>query len=101
MIIGRLFGWCFVVVAIVMASAEAVMALGTGGYDGIAAAEVLTLLIGETPEVTAAPQGVDALFHLFMAMPAWTMIGAIGLVLLHTFRDRRRYLLRRRPSSFV
>ena len=49
MVVGRFLGWFLVILAIVMASAEAVMALGTGAYSGLATADVWTLLVGHAP----------------------------------------------------
>jgi uncharacterized membrane-anchored protein len=87
-----------VVLAIVIASAEAVMALGASGHAGLATADVVTLLTGQAPEFSAAaaPQLLAAVGEGVMAMPAWLVIGVIGLSLAHAFRARRT---RRRKST--
>ncbi len=97
---GRTLGWVMVVVAIIIASAEAVMALGASGHAGLATADVVTLLIGQAPQFSAArwPELFSALGQGIMAMPAWLVIGVMGLSLAHTFRARR---IRRRPSTIV
>ena len=50
MFIGRAFGWTMVLAAILMASGEAIMALGSGSYQGLATADVWALLWGQTPD---------------------------------------------------
>ena len=104
MTFGRILGWCFVLAAIVMVSAETVMALGTGSYNGLATVEVWTLLLGDSPDFIA--QGFSGGFWaglgtLLMAMPAWAAFGVIGLMTIHLCRDRRKAHLRRlRQSRF-
>jgi hypothetical protein len=100
-VIGRVFGWFLVVLAIVMASAEAVMALGTGAYSGLATAEVWTLLVGQAPG--ALPGGnsneiLSAAGALFMALPAWIVFGLCGFAVVHLCRARRQ---RRRRFTTV
>ena len=56
MIFGRTAGWMLVILAIVMASAEAVMALGIGTYNGLATADVWTLLVGQSPVGRPEPE---------------------------------------------
>jgi len=87
-----------VIVAIIIASAEAVMALGASGYAGLATADIVTLLIGQSPEFSASrwPEIFSALGAGVMAMPAWLVIGVVGLSLAHMFRKRR---LRRRVTT--
>jgi hypothetical protein len=100
-IIGRAFGWFLVVLAIVMASAEAVMALGTGAYSGLATAEVWTLLVGQTPSTLLGANSNEipsVVGTLVMAMPAWILFGVSGVVLLHLCRARRQ---RRRRFTTV
>lgn len=86
------------IVAIIIASAEAVMALGASGHSGLATSDVVTLLTGQSPQFTASrwPELLSALGAGVMAMPAWLVIGVMGLSLAHVFRKRR---LRRRPSN--
>jgi hypothetical protein len=49
MLFGRLAGWGLIAVAAVMASVDAVMALGPADYAGIMTSEVLILLTGGEP----------------------------------------------------
>ena len=89
--LGRVFGWFLVVLAIVMASAEAVMALGTGAYAGLATAEVWTLLVGRSPSAwldAGSNQIISAMGALVMAMPAWILFGLSGITVLHLCRAR-------------
>jgi len=82
-----------VVLAIVMASAEAVMALGTGAYNGLATVDVWTLLVGQTPTFAAEAGAMQVLATVgtgIMAMPAWVVFGALGFMLLHLCRQRPR-----------
>jgi hypothetical protein len=79
--------------AIVMASAEAVMALGTGAYSGLATADVWTLLVGHAPNgIFAADsnQLFGAVSTLVMAMPAWIAFGVCGFMFVHVCRKRRQ-----------
>ncbi len=74
------------------------MALGASGHPGLATSDIVTLLTGQSPQFTASrwPELFSALGAAVMAMPAWLVIGAIGLALAHAFRARR---VRRRVSS--
>jgi hypothetical protein len=96
-LIGRILGWALVVVATLMASGEAVMALGAASYPGLATSEVVTLLVGQpiAPSFTSAPDVLAALGVGLLAMPAWLVIGATGLVLTQVCRVRRSRRLRR------
>ncbi|MBL8644922.1 MAG: hypothetical protein JNK21_13385 [Rhodospirillaceae bacterium] len=87
-----------VIVAIIMASAEAVMALGASGHAGLATSDIVTLLTGQAPQfsTTRWPEIFSALGSGVMAMPAWLVTGVIGLSLAHIFRARR---IRRRVST--
>ena len=92
MIFGRTAGWALVVLAIIMASAEAVMALGTGAYTGLATVDVWKLLVGQSPAFATQTDSTQALAAVgvgVMAMPAWVAFGFIGFVLLHVCRKRR------------
>ncbi len=90
-IVGRLTGWVCVILAIIMASAEAVMALGTGAYSGLATSDVWTLLVGQSPGGLATSSGViSTAGSLFMAMPAWLVFGFSGFALVHVCRMRRQ-----------
>ena len=75
-----------------MASAEAVMALGTGAYSGLATADVWTLLVGQTPAFATQTDSTQLLAALgvgIMAMPAWVAFGLSGFLLIHIYRKRR------------
>jgi putative Ca2+/H+ antiporter (TMEM165/GDT1 family) len=90
-VIGRIFGWFSVILAFVMASAEAVMALGTGAYNGLATSEVLTLLVGDAPGSIldrTSNEIIAAGGALFMAMPAWLAFAVCGFMLVHVCRKR-------------
>ena len=91
MVFGRLAGWALVLLAIITASAEAVMALGTGAYNGLATADIWTLLVGQTPSFTASGsfQMLSALGAAVMVTPAWIVFGAAGFLLAHVCRKRR------------
>jgi len=93
LIIGRILGWTLVILAMVMASAEAVMALGTGAYNGLATADVWTLLVGQAP--LEALEGSSNRFLatasiVIMNMPAWIAFGLSGVVVVHLCRERRQ-----------
>ena len=90
MIFGRSFGWTLVLLAIIIASAEAVMALGAGQYSGLATADIWTLLVGQTPSFAAnSSEILNAASAGIMAMPAWIVIGIVGVALAHFCRKRR------------
>jgi len=75
-----------------MGSAEAVMALGTGAYSGLATADIWTLLVGQTPSFTTETDSLQILAALgtgIMQMPAWIVVGALGFSIAHVCRKRR------------
>ena len=91
MFIGRIVGWGMIAVALLMASGEAVMALGTGTYHGLATSDVWALLWGQTPQVDQSNVPGDMwllAMAIFMAMPAWAVVGPIGVVVAHLCRRR-------------
>lgn len=96
MLLGRLFGWVLLALAAVMASADAVLALGPDDYAGIITADVVILLTGDpfTPEsfwTMLGRQGASLL-----SLPAWVVVLAMGLTSLLVFRKRqRRFRFRR------
>ncbi|MGE5505829.1 MAG: hypothetical protein ACM31L_15525 [Actinomycetota bacterium] len=98
MFFGRLVGWLLLVVAVIMASADAVLALGPMEYAGIVTADVVTLLSGRAPEVDGGFSAVDAIGSAVLALPAWSVVGATGLALLMGFRKRprKRFVFRSR-----
>jgi hypothetical protein len=78
--------------AMLMASAEAVLALGTGAYSGLATVDLWTLLVGQSPSFDTASTSVDILALMVagvMQMPAWVVVGATGFILAHVCRKRR------------
>ena len=80
------------ILAILMASAEAVMALGMGAYDSLATVDLWTLLVGQSPSFGAAHGSVEVLAAAgagIMQMPAWVVIGVLGFALAHFCRKRR------------
>ena len=85
-----------------MASAEAVMALGTGAYNGLATADVWTLLVGQAP-LEALEGSSNRLLStasiLIMNMPAWIAFGLSGFFLVHMCRVRRQRRRRFRPVN--
>ncbi len=97
MIFGRLLGWVMVCIAILIASGEAVLALGTGSYEGLATREVWVLLAGNTPtfgpDVTQA--GFKDILVRLLDWPAWVVIGGIGLTVILACRPRRRRVMTR------
>ncbi|MBM3513402.1 MAG: hypothetical protein FJX59_06770 [Alphaproteobacteria bacterium] len=96
MLFGRTIGWVMVVLATLMASGEGVMALGAASYPGLATSEVVTLLVGQPIEFSLAntPEIFAALGTGILAMPAWLVIGAVGLTLVRACRPRRVRRLR-------
>jgi len=93
MTLGRIFGWLLVVIAALTASAEAVVALGTGEYDSIATVDLWTLLTGHAPDLAAGAAEVSwlsTLHTILLSAPAWIAIGAVGCTLIYTCRPRRK-----------
>lgn len=95
----RLLGWVLLTTSVLMASAEAVMAIGTGSYSGIATRELWTLLSGSSPDFGASLSGTPAGWRRFLPMagavlmetPAWLVGGPLGLgLVLGSRRQRRR-----------
>jgi hypothetical protein len=80
MVFGRLVGWALVGLALLMASGDAVLALGPGDHIGIAARDIYVLLAGKALQPAVA----------LMKWPAWAFIGPAGVALLWTCRPRRR-----------
>lgn len=77
------------------------MALGTGAYNGLATAEIWTLLVGQSPAAwldANSNQILNAAGTLIMATPAWILFGFSGLMLIHLCRARRQ---RRRRFTTV
>lgn len=76
MFIGRFFGWLLLLTAIVTASAEAVAALGTGEYIGIATADVVTIITGISPQTP------------LLRCPAWVSLAVVGIALMFMCRKK-------------
>ena len=92
MIVGRVIGWILVLASIIMASGEAVMALGSVDYHGLAAADLWTLLMGKSPGAMDGYMAGDSwglLISLGLGMPAWTILGPLGIFMAHIFRDKQ------------
>lgn len=91
--VGRVLGWVFMGVAVLFASADVVMALGSADYDSLATGEVWTLIAGRSPDFGAdgAPGLQGTLGHLaasVMDLPAWVVLGPVGLLMVTVFRRR-------------
>jgi len=86
-------GWCLVIVSALMASTEAIAALGTGTHDFIAAADLWALFLGTVPEFDASG---SALWQDVLAWPAWTVILPVGMLMVLAFRPRRKRPFARR-----
>ncbi len=93
MFFGRLLGWALLGLAMLMASGDAVLALGPGDHVGIVTGDVWMLLAGRAFDRASFPPSIGS---ILMAWPAWTVIAPIGLALLLACRRRRRrYRFRR------
>jgi hypothetical protein len=95
MLFGRLMGWVLIGLTVVMASADAVLALGPADYAGIVTADVFTLLTGGEPNM-----GDASLFArmetMLLDLPAWVAMGGMGTTLLVACRKRpKRHRFRR------
>ena len=97
MILGRILGWVLLVLAVVMASADAVMALGPADYSAILTSDVLTLLTGGAPEAAEPSRSLLATAGAaLLDLPAWVLMGTFGTVLLFFCRPRvKRFRFRR------
>jgi hypothetical protein len=84
MLVGRLFGWLLIGVSVLMASADAVMALGPGEHVGIVTRDVWMLLAGRAWDPSA-----PSFAALLMAWPAWTVLAPLGLLTIWLSRQRR------------
>ncbi|HEY1722280.1 MAG TPA: hypothetical protein VGG27_13635 [Magnetospirillaceae bacterium] len=76
-----------IALALLMASGDAVLALGTGDHSGIVAGTLWTLVTGHSPDMTAPTTSFGA---MLLAWPAWAAIGPVGLALVVACRPRRR-----------
>ena len=85
-----------VILAIVMASAEAVMALGIGTYNSLATADVWTLKIRQGVTFHNGTSAPEVFAAVVMQLPAWAVFGTVGVFLAHVCRKRphRRRIFR-------
>lgn len=97
MLVGRILGWGLILVTVMMASADAVLALGPADVSGIVAGDLLTLLTGGAPDVeAAAPSLLSSAETFVLDLPAWVVVGLMGTATLLLSRKRhRRYRFRR------
>ncbi len=102
MTLGRFLGWVLLVSAGLIASAEGIAAVATGAYDSVATGELWTLITGRHPFIGFSAHGwADALGTMLLAWPAWTVIGAMGCMLIVACRPRRkRYEYREASMRF-
>jgi hypothetical protein len=92
-IFGRAAGLAFVVLAIIMVSAEVVMTLGKGVYNGLATVDAWSLLLGHSPAFVAASESTEFLTAgvvCVIAMPAWVVLLMTSVFMRHLFRIRAR-----------
>ncbi len=99
----RLLGWSLMIAAVLVASLEMLMALSTGTYISLATRDIWTLLAGvppafkaslaQWPETTSVPSKLGILLNhvgaIAMEIPAWTMVGSVGGLLVLTSRVHR------------
>lgn len=96
MLLGRIVGWFLIAVTVIMASGDAVLALGPADYAGILTADVITLLVGAAPEPTPEQSLFAALEAVIMDLPAWVVVGMAGTAVLVASRKRnKRFRFRR------
>ncbi|MBC7951432.1 MAG: hypothetical protein H7Z12_06350 [Rhodospirillaceae bacterium] len=96
MLFGRIMGWVLIGLTVIMASADAVMALGPADYTGIITADVVTLLTGGGPEFGATPSVFARMEAMVLDLPAWVAMGGMATALLVGCRKRtRRHRFRR------
>ncbi|WP_254434920.1 hypothetical protein [Magnetospirillum sp. UT-4] len=99
---GRFLGWFLIALTVVMASADAVLALGPADYSGIVTADLLTLLTGGAPDGTdVAPSLLATASGMLLDLPAWVMVGLAGTAMVVAFRKRnKRFRFRRTGGTF-
>lgn len=96
MVFGRIMGWLLLGLTVVMASADAVLALGPADYAGIITADVLTLLTGGSPEGEGGVSLLTSATDSLLDLPAWMVMGTLGTTLVIACRKRaKRYRFRR------
>jgi hypothetical protein len=87
MFFGRLVGWGLLGLALLLASGDAVLALGPGDRVGLLTGDFWVLLAGRTPQPDSLPASLGT---VLLAWPAWTLLAPMGGLLLLTCRQRRR-----------
>ncbi len=96
MLFGRIVGWALLGLAVILASADAVMALGPAEYTGIITADVFTLLTGGEPEFGGSLSLLASMEEALLDTPAWVVTGVLGTLMLLSCRKRaKRYRFRR------
>ncbi|MGE4279339.1 MAG: hypothetical protein AB7G62_07110 [Magnetospirillum sp.] len=96
MLMGRVVGWFLIALTVIMASGDAVLALGPADYSGILTADVVTLLVGAAPEAAPEQSLISTLELAIMELPAWVVVGTVGTFLLIASRKRhKRFRFRR------
>jgi len=92
MVAGRIAGWLLIALALLMASGDAVLALGSSEHVGIVTGDLWMLVAGHAPPVGAAA----SLGAMLLAWPAWAAIGPVGVLLVAACRPHRRRVRYRR-----
>ena len=91
MVFGRVMGWLLIGISVIMASADAVLALGPAEYAGIITADVVTLLAGHAPDTPdLGRSAIDRLGAAILDLPALTAVGLMGISLSLACRKRTR-----------
>ena len=95
MFLVRAFGWFMIALAVTLASADAVMALGPRDYAGLATGDLWSFLLGQTPVAGADPQQQENVGITLLHLPVWLIFGPLGAILCilarRRPRNRRRY----------
>ena len=95
MLFGRMVGWVLIGLTVILASADAVMALGPAEYAGIITADVFTLLTGGEPELGEGLSMLSSFEAAVLDTPAWVVTGLVGTLFLVSCRKRvKRYRFR-------
>jgi hypothetical protein len=105
MVLGRILGWLLILAAFAVAASEAYAWLDQGSYHITAAGELwyrlspktFTLLEPAVQRHLYAPLW-DYVFRPFFLLPAWLVLGVLGILFLLIFRRHPRK--RRHSSSF-
>ncbi len=95
MVAGRILGWVLIAVALLLASGDAVLALGPGDHAGIMTGDIWMLLAGRAALPGPMPESIGA---MLLSWPAWAAIGPAGIALVAICRPRRRRFRFRRPA---